>query len=92
MFSAIVSIGHHLTLVIRLVDNELQNELATPHRSLTDHTLQITDIQCGVGTFLTCRILTSSVDHTAKVSFSDLVLVQRLTKYHSSGIYLLGHC
>ncbi|EKM81805.1 hypothetical protein AGABI1DRAFT_118875 [Agaricus bisporus var. burnettii JB137-S8] len=54
-------------IVARLVDNEAQNDPANLHRSLSDHTLPITDIQCGVGAFLTCRILTSSADHTAKL-------------------------
>jgi pre-rRNA-processing protein IPI3 len=51
----------------RLLDDEVQNELPTPYCTLSDHTLPITDIICGVGTFPTCRILTSSVDHSVKV-------------------------
>ena len=51
----------------RLVDNDLQNELATPYCTLSDHTLPITDIVCSFGTFPTNRILTSSLDHSVKV-------------------------
>ena len=50
-----------------LVDNDLQNELATPYCTLSDHTLPITDIVCSFGTFPTNRILTSSLDHSVKV-------------------------
>ncbi len=58
-------IGVHV--FVRVLDNEVQNELPLPHRTLSDHTLPITDIQCGVGALLTCRILTASVDHSVKV-------------------------
>lgn len=52
----------------RLLDDEVQNELPSPYCTLSDHTLPITDIICGVGPFPTCRALTSSVDHSVKVS------------------------
>jgi len=52
----------------RLLDNSTQNDLPTPHFTLSDHTLPITDIRCGVGASLTCRILTASVDHSVKVN------------------------
>lgn len=52
----------------RLVDDTVQNELPTPYYSLSDHTLPVTDIAVGVGRFPKCRILTSSLDHSVKVS------------------------
>lgn len=54
--------------VYRLLDDDLQNELPTPYCTLLDHTLPVTDIVCGVGLFPTCRVLTSSLDHSVKVS------------------------
>lgn len=51
----------------RLLDDSLQTELPTPYCNFTDHTLPVTDIACGVGSFPSCRILTASVDHTVKV-------------------------
>ena len=51
----------------RLVDNDLQNELAAPFCTLSDHTLPITDIVCSFGAFPTTRVLTSSLDHSVKV-------------------------
>ncbi|OSD03072.1 WD40 repeat-like protein [Trametes coccinea BRFM310] len=59
--------GVSVWLTTRLVDETLQNELPTPYCSFTDHTLPVTDILCGVGPFPSCRILTSSVDHTVKL-------------------------
>ncbi|KAF8889379.1 WD40 repeat-like protein [Infundibulicybe gibba] len=53
--------------VSRLLDNELMNDLPTPYCTLTDHTLPVTDIICGTGPFPTCRVLTSSMDHSAKL-------------------------
>lgn len=51
----------------RLLDDDLQNELAIPCCTLSDHTLPITDIVCSFGTFPTNRVLTSSLDHSVKV-------------------------
>ena len=52
-----------------LVSNDLQKEIPTAYCNLSDHTLPITDIQIGLGSFPNeCRVLTSSVDHTVKVS------------------------
>jgi len=51
----------------RILDDELQNELVEPHCTLSDHTLPVTDIICGIGAFPACRVLTASVDHTVKV-------------------------
>jgi len=39
----------------------------TPHCTLSDHTLPITDIVCSFGIFPTNRVLTSSLDHSVKV-------------------------
>lgn len=50
-----------------LLDDDLQNEAPTPYCMLSDHTLPITDIVCGVGLFPTCRVLTSSMDNCAKI-------------------------
>ena len=56
---------HHF--LHRLIDNDLQNELATPCCTLSDHSLPITDIVCSFGIFPTNRVLTSSLDHSVKV-------------------------
>ena len=36
---------------------------------MSDHTLPVTDIICGVGVFPDCRVLTSSIDHSVKVFY-----------------------
>ncbi|KAG7093749.1 hypothetical protein E1B28_007400 [Marasmius oreades] len=51
----------------RLIDEDLQNDLPLSLFSLSDHTLPVTDIICGVGAFPSCRILTASVDHSVKL-------------------------
>ncbi|KAL7415935.1 WD40-repeat-containing domain protein [Mrakia frigida] len=54
--------------VASLVSNDLQKEIPTALCNLSDHTLPITDIQIGLGSFPNeCRVLTSSVDHTVKL-------------------------
>ncbi|KAH9935911.1 WD40 repeat-like protein [Epithele typhae] len=53
--------------IARLVDNVLQDELPTPYCAFTDHTLPVTHIVCGVGSFPKCRILTASTDNTVKM-------------------------
>ncbi|KAJ4478255.1 WD40-repeat-containing domain protein [Lentinula aciculospora] len=50
-----------------LLDEESQNTLSLPYFTLNDHTLPVTDILCGMGTFPECRMLTSSVDHSVKL-------------------------
>lgn len=40
----------------------------TAYATLTDHTLPITSIAVGLGTFPHCRLLTASLDATCKVS------------------------
>ncbi|KAF8967688.1 WD40 repeat-like protein [Flammula alnicola] len=53
--------------VSRLLDEDTQNEHLVPYCTLSDHTLPVTDIICGIGLFPDCRILTSSVDHSVKL-------------------------
>ena len=55
------------TSLRRLVDHDFQGELVTPHCTLPDHTLPITDIVCSFGIFPTNRVLTSALDHSVKV-------------------------
>jgi len=57
---------------IRLTNEEFLSELPTPFCSLSDHTLPITDIVCGVGVFPNCRVMTSSADHSVKVRLGNL--------------------
>jgi hypothetical protein len=52
---------------VRLVDNGLQDDLPSAYCTFSDHTLPVTDIQVGVGRFPRIRVLTASLDHTAKV-------------------------
>ncbi|THH10360.1 hypothetical protein EW145_g1398 [Phellinidium pouzarii] len=59
--------GVSVWFVSSLLANEAQHETPTPYCTLSDHTLSITDIVCGTGTFPSCRILTSSVDHSVKL-------------------------
>jgi hypothetical protein len=53
----------------RLLDEEAQNDHVAPFFSMSDHTLPVTDIICGVGMFPDCRVLTSSIDHSVKVFY-----------------------
>ncbi|OCH85507.1 WD40 repeat-like protein [Obba rivulosa] len=53
--------------VSRLLDDDLQNEMPTAYCTFTDHTLPVTDIICGIGSFPSCRVLTASIDHTVKL-------------------------
>ncbi|KAF8075050.1 WD40-repeat-containing domain protein [Lyophyllum atratum] len=53
--------------VSRLLDEEQQTDLPLPYCTLSDHTLPVTDIVCGIGSFPNCRVLTSSVDHSVKL-------------------------
>lgn len=57
-----------ISLHYSLLANELQHETPAPYCVLSDHTLPITDIVCGSGSFPHCRVLTSSLDHSVKVS------------------------
>ena len=53
---------------LRLLDEDLQTEVPTPYCSFSEHTLPVTDVLCGIGAFTTCRIFTSSIDHSVKVN------------------------
>ncbi|KAG1876534.1 WD40-repeat-containing domain protein [Suillus subalutaceus] len=59
--------GVSIWSVARIVDEDTQNELPTPYCTLSDHTLPVKDIVCGLGAFPTCRVLTASLDHTVKL-------------------------
>lgn len=77
-----------ISFVCRLLDDEVQNEPPTTYCTLSDHTLPVTDIVCGVGPFPSCRVLTSSVDHSVKVSNeADYDLI---TVYANSYLTALG--
>jgi pre-rRNA-processing protein IPI3 len=66
MFSGSEDASVHVWMLNALLDDG-QTESPAPHYSWTDHTLPITDIQCGVGRFHGSRVVTSSMDHTCKL-------------------------
>ncbi|KAK3807447.1 MAG: WD40-repeat-containing domain protein [Linnemannia gamsii] len=66
MFSGSEDASVHVWMLNSLLDDG-QTESPAPHYSWTDHTLPITDIQCGVGRFHGSRVVTSSMDHTCKL-------------------------
>ncbi|CAG8455492.1 7424_t:CDS:2 [Cetraspora pellucida] len=47
--------------------NDLTDESPSPFYSWSEHSLPITDIICGIGSFRTARVFTSSLDHTCKL-------------------------
>ncbi|KAF8196763.1 WD40 repeat-like protein [Mycena galopus ATCC 62051] len=53
--------------VSRLLDDDMASDLPLPYCVLSDHTLAVTDIACGIGAFPNCRVLSSSVDHSVKL-------------------------
>ncbi|KAJ7132140.1 WD40 repeat-like protein [Mycena epipterygia] len=53
--------------VSRLLDDEMHSDLPLPYCVLSDHTLPVTDIACGIGPFPNCRVLSSAVDHSVKL-------------------------
>ncbi|KZV93107.1 WD40 repeat-like protein [Exidia glandulosa HHB12029] len=67
LFSASEDSGIAVWSMSRLLDNNLQNDLPTPYWSLADHTLAVTDVQCGVGVFPSYRVFSSSLDGSVKV-------------------------
>lgn len=67
--SRILVCPSHNLLPHRLLDDDLQNDLPTPYCTFSDHTLPVTDIICGIGQFPSYRVLTASLDHSAKVGF-----------------------
>ncbi|KAF9135461.1 Pre-rRNA-processing protein ipi3 [Mortierella sp. GBA39] len=66
LFSGSEDASVHVWMLNALLDDG-QTESPAPHYSWTDHTLPITDIQCGVGRFHGSRVVTSSMDHTCKL-------------------------
>ncbi|KAJ7880351.1 WD40 repeat-like protein [Mycena olivaceomarginata] len=52
--------------VSRILDDDVASDLPLPYCVLSDHTLPVTDIACGIGAFPNCRVLSSSVDHSVK--------------------------
>jgi pre-rRNA-processing protein IPI3 len=55
-------------LLTKLLDEQEDITVApSPYYSWSDHSLPVTDIVCGTGTFGSARIWTSSLDHTVKV-------------------------
>ncbi|RUS26831.1 WD40-repeat-containing domain protein [Jimgerdemannia flammicorona] len=58
--------GVNVWLLSNLLDNS-SDDAPTPYYSWSDHTLPISDIVCGVGSFRTARVLTGSLDHTCKI-------------------------
>lgn len=57
-----------------LLDDSI-DESPSPYYTWSEHSLPITDIWCGIGSFNTTRVLTSSLDHTCKVSLFIITLV-----------------
>ncbi|KAJ7355605.1 WD40 repeat-like protein [Mycena albidolilacea] len=53
--------------VSRMLDDDVASDLPLPYCVLSDHTLPVTDIACGIGAFPNCRVLSSSVDHSVKL-------------------------
>ncbi|KAN0088557.1 WD40-repeat-containing domain protein [Tylopilus felleus] len=66
--------------VSKLVDDDLQNDHPLPQFTLSDHTLPVMDVVCGLGPFPMCRILTGSLDHTVKLW--DLATQSLITTFH----------
>ncbi|KAF9364201.1 Pre-rRNA-processing protein ipi3 [Mortierella sp. NVP85] len=67
LFSGSEDAAVHVWMFNSLLDDSHTDTSPAPHYSWTDHTLPITDIQCGVGRFHGARIVTSSLDHTCKL-------------------------
>ncbi|CAG8596375.1 8309_t:CDS:10 [Acaulospora morrowiae] len=58
--------GLNVWLMASVLD-ESADGVPSPYYSWSDHSLPITDIICGIGNFLSARVLTSSLDHTCKL-------------------------
>jgi pre-rRNA-processing protein IPI3 len=65
--SHVSQIPHITSLLLRLLDDSVRDEIPEAYAHLSDHTLPITDIACGFGPFPSCRMLTASTDHSVKV-------------------------
>ncbi|KAG9312910.1 WD40-repeat-containing domain protein [Chiua virens] len=80
LISASEDSGVSVWSVSKLVDDDLQNDHPVAQFTLADHTLPVTDIACGLGSFPMCRILTGSFDHTVKLW--DLATQSLITTFH----------
>ncbi|CAG8546894.1 4348_t:CDS:2 [Funneliformis mosseae] len=58
--------GVNVWLLSSLLDDSV-DESPSPYYTWSEHSLPITDIWCGIGSFNTARIVTSSLDHTCKL-------------------------
>ncbi|CAG8645129.1 15547_t:CDS:2 [Funneliformis caledonium] len=58
--------GVNVWLLSSLLDDSV-DESPSPFYTWSEHSLPITDIWCGIGSFNTARIVTSSLDHTCKL-------------------------
>ncbi|PKY38151.1 WD40 repeat-like protein [Rhizophagus irregularis] len=58
--------GVNVWLLTNLLDDSV-DESPSPYYTWSEHSLPITDIWCGIGSFNTTRVLTSSLDHTCKL-------------------------
>lgn len=67
LFSGSEDAAVHVWMLNPLLDDSHTDTSPAPHYSWTDHTLPITDIQCGIGRFHGARVVTSSLDHTCKL-------------------------
>ena len=77
----------------RLLDDMTQNDIPLPYCSLSDHILAVSDIIVGVGPFPTCRVLSSSVDHSVKVRpRPSLLSDQHVQSNHCLSAVAMGHC
>ena len=61
----------HVWRMLDLVDFSLRSEESTPVQSWNEHTLPITGIVCTLGSSITARLYTSSLDKTVKVRTSS---------------------
>jgi len=64
-----------------LVDNEIPFEIPSPYCSFTAHTLTVTDLVVGFGLFPTCRVMSSSLDCTVKVTIPFIFIIHPLKPF-----------
>ncbi|CAI2188389.1 2786_t:CDS:2, partial [Funneliformis geosporum] len=68
--SALISGSEDAVVNVWLLPSILDDsvdESPSPYYTWSEHSLPITDIWCGIGSFNTARIVTSSLDHTCKL-------------------------